>query len=141
LFPLCSHRKQSGEYQPKKEHPKLAASTVPTPKEKELVISTPAPAPSLKRELESEEDQEAKRRRRLQALAMISGKEVDYSAVPPPENVPTSAPNTEPQDRDDNLANIAAAISNRAIGGKLVLKSNAKPAKKAGLPPSRNVGV
>ena len=91
----------------------------------------PAAPPPLKRELESEEDQEAKRRRRLQALAMISGKEIDYSA-PPLEQIPTIAPNATTQDRDDNLASIAAAISNKAIGGKLVLKSNPRAAKKPG---------
>lgn len=94
-----------------------------------IPVHPPAAAPPLKREPESEEDQEAKRRRRLQALAMISGKEIDYSA-PPLEQIPT--PNAAPQDRDDNLANIAAAISNRAIGGKLVIKSNPRAAKKPG---------
>jgi hypothetical protein len=126
-----------------REYTKLAASTVPIPKSLPI---TPFPAPLppaaaapppayLKRELESEEDQEAKRRRRLQALAMINGGEVDYSAAPAPalpENS-ASSPSDPAADRgDDALANIAAGITNRAIGGKLILKSNAKPAKKSG---------
>lgn len=63
---------------------------------------------------------------------MVSGEDVDYSLPNIPENItPTNTASSE-ADRDQTLANLAAAITNKAIGGKLVLKSNPKPTKRTG---------
>lgn len=61
---------------------------------------------------------------------MVSGEDMPYSFPPQESNASAEAPSEA--ERDQTLANLAAAITNKAIGGKLVLKSNSKPTKRAG---------
>jgi hypothetical protein len=68
---------------------------------------------------------------------MVSGEDVNYlqqaatAAATASSSAEATATTTE-ADRDQALANIAASISNRAVGGKLILKANPRQAKRTG---------
>eukprot|EP00604_Paraphysomonas_vestita_P003914 CAMPEP_0174819048 /NCGR_PEP_ID=MMETSP1107-20130205/2052_1 /TAXON_ID=36770 /ORGANISM="Paraphysomonas vestita, Strain GFlagA" /LENGTH=879 /DNA_ID=CAMNT_0016031837 /DNA_START=26 /DNA_END=2665 /DNA_ORIENTATION=+ len=85
-----------------------------------------------KRELETEEEIEAKRRRRQEVFSMVSGDEtqLNFESNQTSQNPPEISGNITETTREQTLANLAASISNKAIGGKLTLKNNMKNATK-----------
>lgn len=98
-----------------------------------------------KRELETEEELEMKKKRRQEGLAMVNGEDSSINldslddnnnnnsqSTSTSQNLPEISGDITETGREQTLANLAASISNKAIGGKLTLKNNTKNAPKKG---------